>query len=98
MHTTYLDENMLKDYGVPEEVLTLYYVNLSDINISMNPVHHSRTKHIDIRHHYFRSLVRDKIVNLRYISTETQLADIFTKGLDATCFETLRSSLDLYVL
>ena len=38
-----------------------------------------------------------KIINIRYILTVTQLVDIFTKGLDATRFETLRSSMDLYV-
>ena len=57
-------KNMLKDYGVSREVLTLYYDNLSVINISKNPIQHSRTKYIDIRHHYIRSSVEDKIIYL----------------------------------
>ena len=45
-------KNMLKDYGISGEVLTLYYDNLSAINISKNLVQRFRTKHIQIRHHY----------------------------------------------
>ena len=73
---------MLKDYG-SEEVLTLYCDNLNAINILKNLVWHSRMRHIDIRHHYIRSLVEDKIIDLWHISTKKQLVDIFTKGLDA---------------
>ena len=83
---------MLKNYGVSKEFLTLYYDNLSAINISKNPVQHSRTKHIDIRHHYIRNLVEDKIIDLRHISIEEQLTDIFIKGLDVSRYESLRSS------
>ncbi|MCI12182.1 gag-pol polyprotein, partial [Trifolium medium] len=44
-------KQMLKEYNVDQDVMTLYCDNLSDINISKNPIQHSRTKHIDIRHH-----------------------------------------------
>ena len=81
---------MLKDYGISGEVLTLYYDNLSAINILKNLVQHLRTKHIDIRHHYIWSLVEDKIINLRHISIENQLAYIFTKGLDASRYASPR--------
>ena len=60
---------MLKDYGIPEEILTLYCDNLSIVNISKNRVQHLRTKHIDIYHMYIKSLVKDKIINLRHVST-----------------------------
>ena len=69
---------MLKDNGVPLEVLTLYCDDLS-INILKNPIQHSRTKQIDICYHYIRSLVEDKVIDLRHIPTENQLADILTK-------------------
>jgi len=42
---------MLKEYNVEQDVLTLYFDNLSAFNISKNPIQHSRTKHIDIRNH-----------------------------------------------
>ena len=90
-------KNILEDYDIIEEVLTLYYDTLSVINISKNHVQCSRTKHIVICYHNIRSLVRDKIIDVRNISTETHLDDIFTKGLGAAYFETLGSSLDLYV-
>ena len=80
---------MLKDYGVSREVLTLDHDNLSSINILKNPVQHSRTKHIDIRHHYIQNLVENKIIDLRHVSTKDQLANIFTKGLDASKYEYL---------
>ena len=45
-------KQMLKEYNVERDVLTFYYDNLSAINISKNPIQHSRTKHIDVRHHF----------------------------------------------
>ena len=89
---------MLKDFEASQAVLILYCDNLSAINISKNHVHHLRTKHIDIHHHYVRSIVEDKIIDLKHIPTENQLVDIFTKRLDATRFETLRSSLGLCII
>ncbi|BBH09902.1 transposable element gene [Prunus dulcis] len=46
------------------------------------PIQHSRTKHIDIRHHFIRELVEENVLSLEFVSTEKQLADIFTKPLD----------------
>ncbi|GAA0185805.1 hypothetical protein LIER_33093 [Lithospermum erythrorhizon] len=59
---------------------------------------HSRTKQIDIRHHFIRELVEDKVIFLDHVSTDKQLAEIFTKALDAAKFESLRSSLELCVI
>jgi hypothetical protein len=50
-------KQMLSEYNVEQDMLTSYYDNLSAINISKNPIQHSRTKHIDIRHHFIRDLV-----------------------------------------
>ena len=86
---------MLSEYDVSQNVMTLFCDNVSAINISKNPVQHSKTKHIDIRHHFIRDLVEDKVIQLEYIPTERQLADIFTKALDTARFESLRSSLGL---
>ncbi|CAM8975395.1 unnamed protein product [Rhodiola kirilowii] len=91
-------KQMLSEYGVAEEEMTLYCDNMSTISISKNPVQHSRMKHIDIRHHFIRELVEQKVVTLKHVTTDKQLADIFTKPLDATQFETHRSSLGLCVV
>ncbi|RVW93475.1 putative mitochondrial protein [Vitis vinifera] len=71
---------------------------ISAINISKNPVIHSRTKHIDIRHHFIRDLVEDKVVSLEYVPIEGQIVDILTKPLDVSRFESLRRSIGLCTL
>ncbi|CAM8982498.1 unnamed protein product [Rhodiola kirilowii] len=91
-------KQMLEEYEVEKDAMTLYCDNMSAINISKNPVQHSRTKHIDIRHHFIRELVKKKVITLKHVSTEKHLADIFTKPLDNVQFETLRSSLGLCVI
>lgn len=75
---------MLKEYNVTQDITILYYKNMRNINISKNLVHHSRTKHIDIRHNFIREFVEDKVITLDHVSLEKQLVDIFTKALDAT--------------
>ncbi|KAK0588038.1 hypothetical protein LWI29_033242 [Acer saccharum] len=82
-------KQMLVDYGFNQGTLTLFCDNMSAINISKNPVQHSRTKHIDIRHHFIRELVENKCIVLEHVGTNDQLADLFTKPLDATRFKTL---------
>jgi hypothetical protein len=82
-------KQMLKEYNVEQDVMTLYCDNMSTINIFKNHIQHSRTKHIDIRHHYIRDLIKDKIVTLEYVATKKQLTDIFTKALDSVQFEKL---------
>ncbi|GJT24815.1 hypothetical protein Tco_0894752 [Tanacetum coccineum] len=56
--------------------------NTSAIAISNNPVLHSRTKHVDIRYHFIRDHILKEDIELHFIPTQYQLADIFTKPLD----------------
>ncbi|KAH8415431.1 hypothetical protein KR222_010063, partial [Zaprionus bogoriensis] len=49
--------------------------------LSRNPVFHSRTKHVDIRHHFIRDLIKAEEVNIKYVSTEEMQADVLTKAL-----------------
>ena len=69
--------------------------NTSSINVSKNPVHHSRTKHIDVRHHFLRDHVEKGNAMLTHVRTEEQVADIFTKGLSREPFQQLRVLLGL---
>ena len=90
-------KSMLEEYDVPQDVVTLFCDNTSAINIAKNPVQHSKTKHIEIRHHYIRDLVNYKILSLEHVNTEDQLADIFTKPLDMVKFEKLRFALGVCI-
>ena len=83
-------KKLLSDYGISQDTMVVYCDNSSTINISKNSVQYSKTKHINIRYHFIRDLVERKIVVLEYIPTERQNADIFTKPLDKSKFETLR--------
>ena len=74
-------QQTLKDFNINLTNSTIYCDNTSTINLSKNPVNHSRTKHIDIRHHFLRDNIEKGIINLEHISTENQIADIFTKPL-----------------
>ena len=62
-----------------KSIVTLYVDNQGAIALAKNPVHHQRSKHIDIKYHYIRFEVEKKNVDLLYIPTEENVADIFTK-------------------
>ena len=86
---------MLADYGIILDNFIVFCDNISGINISKNPIQHSRTKHIDIHHHFISDLVDSNVLILEFVETEKQLADIFTKALDFAKFEFLRKSLGI---
>jgi hypothetical protein len=75
-------KKMSEDYGFSQETMTTYCYNSSAISISKNLVQHSRTKYIDIRHHFIRDLVESNIMYLEYMNIKYQLADLLTKLLD----------------
>ena len=67
--------------------------NTSAINLSKNPIQYSRTKHIEIRHHFLRDHAQKGDIALEFISTEKQLANIFTKPLGEEQFSKIRHEL-----
>nr|GEW66508.1 hypothetical protein [Tanacetum cinerariifolium] len=70
----------LTDYGFHFDKIPMYCDSKADIAISCNPVQHSRTKHIDVRYHFIKEKVEKGIVELFFVETEYQLADLFTKA------------------
>ena len=88
-------KQQLTDFGISFGPLEIRCDNTSAIDIAKNPVHHSRTKHIDIRHHFLRDHVEKKNIKLTHCRTEDQIADIFTKALPRGTFVHLRLLLGL---
>ena len=85
----------LLDYGIVLERGHLLCDNESAVKLANNPVQHSRTKHIDIRHHFLRDHVAKNDISLEGVRTEDPLADIFTKPLDEATFCWLRNELNV---
>ena len=83
-------KKLLHDYGIPQDIICVFCDNNSAINLSKNAVQHSKSKHIEIRYHFIRDLVEEKVMCLEFIHTNNQKADIFTKPLDGPRFESLR--------
>nr|GEY98361.1 hypothetical protein [Tanacetum cinerariifolium] len=79
--------NWLADYGLDFIKIPLYCDNRSAIALCCNNVQHSRSKHIDIRHHFIREQVERGMVELYFVTTNYQPADIFTKALPRQRFE-----------
>nr|GEY97996.1 retrovirus-related Pol polyprotein from transposon TNT 1-94 [Tanacetum cinerariifolium] len=79
--------SQLTDYGFAFNKIPMYCDNRSAIALCCNNVQHSRFKHIDIRHHFIREQVKKGVVELFFVTTDYQLADIFTKALPRERFE-----------
>ncbi|KAF7810522.1 putative mitochondrial protein [Senna tora] len=73
----------------------LFCDNQSAIRLAGNPVFHARTKHVEVHYHYIREKVLRGDIEVKYISTDNQIADIFTKGLSGTKFEDFREKLGM---
>jgi hypothetical protein len=85
----------LQDFGYNLSKVPLLCDNESAIRLADNPIEHSCTKHIDIRHHFLRDHQQKGDIDVYHISTENQLANIFTKPLDEKRFCRLRSGLNV---
>nr|GEY83242.1 copia protein [Tanacetum cinerariifolium] len=79
----------LMDYGFHFHKIPIYYDSKSAIAISCNPVQHSRTKHIAVHYHFIKEHVEKGTIELYFVKTDYQLADIFTKSLPANRFNYL---------
>ena len=93
MVQTLLDMKVIVSKLVP-----IYCDNQSAINISKNPVMQSRTKHIDVHYHFIMEHVLNGNVELEFVPSSDQLADIFTKPLSRDIFEGLRTRFEVLSL
>ena len=83
----------MRDYGLTFKGVPLMCDNSSAICLAKNPVLHGKVKHINVRFHFLRDNVEKGDVELKYLDTKHQLADILTKPLDASRFAFLRGEL-----
>nr|GEZ48261.1 retrotransposon protein, putative, unclassified [Tanacetum cinerariifolium] len=73
--------SQLTDYGLGFNKIPMYCDNKSAIALCCNNVQHSRSKHIDMRYHFIKEQVENGVIELYFVNTEYQLADLFTKAL-----------------
>nr|GFB56970.1 retrovirus-related Pol polyprotein from transposon TNT 1-94 [Tanacetum cinerariifolium] len=85
----------LTNYGFFYGKVPIYCDSKSAIAISCNPVQHTRTKHIDVRCHFIKDHVEKGTIELYFVGTEYQLADLFTKSLPEARFKFLVEKLGM---
>ena len=70
---------LLKSFFIEHNYVNLYVDNQSAIFLAKNPIIKTRSKHIDIKYHFLREKIKSGIINLNYISTAENVADLMTK-------------------
>ena len=88
-------KHQLLDYGVRLSKVHLYCDNTSAINLTKNQIQHSKTKHIEIRHHFIHDHVQKGDCEIKFVKTENQLVDLFIKPLARDRFNKLRTELGI---
>jgi histone deacetylase 1/2 len=89
-------QSLLKELGVSQpRPPILWCDNIGATYLSANPVFHARTKHIEVDYHFVRERVSRRLLQIKFISSKDQLADIFTKPLPLPQFEACRRNLTL---
>ncbi|GJU60660.1 putative ribonuclease H-like domain-containing protein [Tanacetum coccineum] len=79
-------QNQMMDYGFNFMNTKIHIDNESTICIVKNPIYHSRTKHIEIQHHFIRDSYEKRLIDVIKIHTDANVADLLTKGFDVTRF------------
>jgi len=89
-------QTLLQELCIPSpKAAVLWCDNIGATYLSANPVFHARTKHIEVDFHFVRERVSDKLLDVRIISTNDQIADGFTKPLICRKLEEFRDNLNL---
>lgn len=88
-------KKLFTDCVINLENYVLYVDNTSAIKLMKNPEFHQRSKHIDVRYHFVRELVRNNVMTVKYVESEKQLAEIFMKALPKPRFECLVTEIGL---
>lgn len=87
---------ILEDLRIKSDApMRLYCDNKSAISIAHNPVQHDRTKHIEVDRHFIKEKLDSGLICTSYVSSQDNLADILTKGLNSNNFERIVSKLGM---
>lgn len=84
----------LEDYQIYGNNIPIFYDNTVVICLTKNPIQHSKTKHIEIKHHFIRDYVLKGVIDIQFIDTCHQWADIFTKPLAIERFDFIKKNLN----
>jgi hypothetical protein len=85
----------MRDFGVRFERVPLMCNNTSVISLAKKSSLHKKMRYVERRHHFLRDYVEKGDIEMRYIDTERQLVDIFTKLIDSSRFADLRGKIDV---
>jgi hypothetical protein len=87
---------VLQELGLDhQEPMQLYCDNKSAIEIARNPIHHDRTKHVEIDRHFIKEKLDSKIIDLVFVRSEDQVADVLTKAVSSRLFRAAIDKLDM---
>ena len=86
-------QSLLREFGVPQSPPLVLCDNLSAAYLSINLIRHSHSKHVETDIHFMRDYVTNGVLNVRFVSTKDQQADILTKSLSSLRFSMLKNKL-----
>jgi len=89
-------KHQLEDYQINANSIPIYCDNIAAICLSQNLILHLRAKHIEIKHHFIKDYVQKGILNIQFIDTKHQWADIFTKLLTVEKFDFIKKNLNMH--
>ena len=89
-------KHTLHDFCLKFDCMPMFCDNTDAINLTKYPIQHSKTKHIDIKHHFISDLIQRGEISVNYVCSKDQIADIFTKALPLDQFVYLRNKLGIF--
>lgn len=88
--------NLLRDLGFkPKRAMQLHCDNKASIDIAHNPVQHDRTKHVEVDRHFIKEKLEAKIIEVPFVKSKDQLADVLTKAVTGRVFHSSFSKLGI---
>ena len=84
-----------EDFNLRYTKIPILCNNTSAINLAKNPIQRSRSKHMEVKHHFIRDHVQNGDIELSFVNIEDQITNIFTKPLAEDCFCYIKNLLNI---